>query len=160
MAPTDWLPVWCENEHAASPYLNAVPRGFKKVEECCAACAVFAGTPLDFATMLNQDCGGSQQFVWRIDIVGNVVQASASATAVMHHGNIMRQIRDAEPGAAPLSILPFNKISVLNTHFSCDPLLFAGHIVDHHMKMVKTRWCNAVQRIFLWESRQCLVQFT
>src|SRR5947208_15450670 len=60
LAPTDWLPVGCENEHASSPYLNAVPRGFKKVEERCATCAVFAGTPLDFATMLNQDRGGSQ----------------------------------------------------------------------------------------------------
>src|SRR5437870_7049425 len=60
LAPTDWLPVGCENEHASSPHLNAVPRGLKKVEERCAACAVFARTPFDFATMLNQDGGGSQ----------------------------------------------------------------------------------------------------
>src|SRR5712691_4886918 len=104
--------------------------------------------------MLNQDCGGSQQFVWRIDIVGNMVQSSASSTAVIHHGNIMRQIRDAEPGAASLSIAPFNKIPVLNAQYSCNPGLFACHIVDHHIKMVKTAWCNAAQRILLREARQ------
>src|SRR5258708_29563406 len=72
----------------------------------------------------------------------------------MHHGNIMRQIRDAEPGAAPLSIIPFDKIPVLNAHYSCNPGLLTGHIVDHHIKMVKTAWCNAVHRIFLRETRQ------
>ncbi len=60
LAPTDWLPVWSEDEHASSPYLDTMTRGFKKVEECCAARAMLAGTPLDFATMLNQDRGSSQ----------------------------------------------------------------------------------------------------
>src|SRR2546430_10825211 len=104
--------------------------------------------------MLNQDRGSSQQFFWRIDIVGDVVQSSAGATSVMHHGNIMRQIRDAEPGAAPLSIIPFNKIPVLNAQFSCNPGLLACHIIDHHIKMVKTAWRNALYRILLWEAGQ------
>src|SRR5947209_16783972 len=104
--------------------------------------------------MLNQDRCSSQQFFWRIDVVGDVVQASARATSVMHHGNIMRQIRDAEPGAAPLSIIPFDKIPVLNAQYSCNPGLLACHIVDHHIKMVKAAWSNAAQRILLREAWQ------
>src|SRR6266566_4306284 len=82
------------------------------------------------------------------------IALAVSATSVMHHGDIMRQIRDAEPGATPLSILPFDKIPVLNAQYSCNPGLFACHIVDHHIKMVKTAWRNAVHRILLREARQ------
>src|SRR5579859_7445436 len=72
----------------------------------------------------------------------------------MHHGNIMREIRDAEPGAAPLPILAFNKISMFNAQHFCNPALLACHIVDHHIKVVETAWCNAVQRILLREAWQ------
>ena len=93
------LVVGVEDEVAAGGHLDPVAARLEAVEEEPLGDAVLRGRGLDRDVVVDEQVGGAQALLARVDPEGEVVQAAAGAVVVGDVDQLVRGDREADPGA-------------------------------------------------------------
>ena len=98
LGPDDRLVLGVEDEVAAGRDLDAVAAGLEAVEEEALGDRVLGGRRLDRDVVVEEQVGGAQALLARVDPEGEVVQAPARAVGVGGVDQLVRGDRQAQPG--------------------------------------------------------------
>ena len=104
------LVVGVEDEVAAGRHLDPVSSRLEAVEEEALGDAVLRGRGLDRHVVVDEQIGGAQALLARVDPEGEVVQAAAGAEVVGDVDQLVRGDREAHPGALLGSVVQLDPL--------------------------------------------------